>query len=511
MRGPVDEDEVAAAIHRPSLANRSSPLEKKNADKAAKAKAAERTDKTLPETDDDPYSATADGSDADEPVVIEAEPSLRTAEPVEPMADNREAADEDVPDPTKAANRAEPVEDTGANERAVTDNAKASPLDNRDITAEADPYAAFGVHAGGFLLKPSLEQGVSWTSNANGGGGAAFFSETTLRLSAESNWSRHSASLNAYGTWQQPLSGSAVAEPKAGVDAALRLDLDGPWAANAALKWALAREAADSAVAPPVGASRPLVNTLGGSLGLSKDEGKARLGATAVERNAYGDATLAGGGTLSQQERNQTLVSATLRAGYEVSPAFIPFAEVEFGRRMRDLTLDTAGYARSGTQVALRAGFAFDRDEKLDGEVAVGWLREDFDDSRLAAISGLSIEGAANWSPFRETTVTLKGSTTVEASATAGRSGSLLHAAELSAKRQLRADLSAEAGLSASLRDYSGSSDADAILAASAGFTWWMNRHLGLTGRARHEIVQSTISGNSSATTSVFLGLKLQR
>ena len=507
LRGAVEEEEISNSIHRPVLSSRDSALEKKKKQTKEPPVPAPRIAAEEVVSDDDPFVITDEQAVFDDALDSAPTPAGRRKQTATKVPDTKE----DIPDPAKAADRTEAVEDTSGNERAQSDNVRAAGIDNCDIAADADPYAPTGFRAGAFALRPSLEQGISWTSNASSGG-AAVFSETTLRLSAASDWSRHAATLNAYGTWLQTLSGSAVSEPKAGVDGALRLDLQGPWTAEASLAWTLAREEADSAVAPPVGASRPLVNTLAGELGVAKNEGKARLAAAiGLDRAVYGDATLSGGGALSQEERNRTIISGRLRGGYEVSPSFVPFAEVEVARRMHDQKFDTAGYERSGTQTALRAGFEFDREEKLDGELAVGWLRETFDDARLDAISGLSVEGQANWSPFRDTSVTLKGSTTVESSTSAGVSGSLLHAAEFSAKRQVRANLSIEAGLSASLRDYSGSANRDTILAASAGFTWWMNRYLGLTGRARHEQVNSTIAGNSSETTTVFLGLKVQR
>src|SRR5690606_1210044 len=65
---------------------------------------------------------------------------------------------------------------------------------------EDDPFAAPGIQLGTFLLRPSLEQGLTATSNADGsaGGESAVLSETTLRLNATSDWSRHSAEITGY-------------------------------------------------------------------------------------------------------------------------------------------------------------------------------------------------------------------------------------------------------------------------------------------------------------------------
>jgi hypothetical protein len=67
---------------------------------------------------------------------------------------------------------------------------------------EENPYQASGVRVGTFILRPSLETGIGWTSNADSssGGQPAWLSETTLRLNAESDWSLHRATLEAFGT-----------------------------------------------------------------------------------------------------------------------------------------------------------------------------------------------------------------------------------------------------------------------------------------------------------------------
>lgn len=514
LRGKVEEEEIGAALHRASLANRGTTLAPKKKQKAEEPAPASAIAEEGTEGEQEP-AADLESVFGDAPTdAAMSSGAMQTSPAVEEPDDRTRAVSrlDEATEEARAVSRMEAVEAQSGNERAQTENSRVDPLDNRDITADSNPYAAPGIALGAFVLKPTLEQGLNWTSSASNQSGPALFSETTLRLALESNWSRHSAALNAYGTWLQTIQGGAPSEPKAGVDGRLRLDLEGPWTADAALGWTLEREAADSAVPVPAGTSRPLVNQLNASVGAGKDEGKARGSVRlAVDRSSYGDATLGGGGILSQKERNQTLLTAKLRAGYEVSPALVPFVEGEFGRRIYDLRIDTAGYERSSTRMALRTGVELNRDEKLDGEIAVGWLRETFDDTRLAPISGLSVDATVNWSPVRETTIRLKGSTAVEGTTVAGKSGSLLYSGEIGATRQLRANLQVEGALQASLRDYSDGADRDTILAASAGFTWWLNRYLGVTGRVRHEMVDSTISGNSSKTTTAFIGIKLQR
>jgi hypothetical protein len=230
-----------------------------------------------------------------------------------------------------------------------------------------------------------------------------------------------------------------------------------------------------------------------------------------VERDTYGDARLSGGGFVSQHDRDSTLVSATLRAGYEISPAIVPFVEGEIGRRYYDLAADSAGYRRSADRLGLRAGVALDFGDKLNGELSAGYLREKADDPRLPAIAGPSINTALNWSPIRGTTVALNSSTIVEGTTTAGESGDLLYSANLSIERRMRADLTGTASIGGLYRDYFGSSGHDFGWNAELGMTWWLNRYFGITGRLRHEELTSNLPDRDYKTESVFLGVKVQR
>ncbi len=214
---------------------------------------------------------------------------------------------------------------------------------------------------------------------------------------------------------------------------------------------------------------------------------------------------------MSQEDRNYTLATLSLRAGYEVSPALTPFIEAEIGRRSYDLEQDTAGYRRSADRHAVKGGVEIDLGEKMNGEVSAGWLRESFDDDRLAPVSALLLDGALAWSPMRGTILRLTGATTVEGSTTAADSGSVLYATRLELRREVRHDLTLGALGGISFRDYVNSADTETTLAAELNATWWMNRFAGIDGRVRHERFDSTLPNRDYDESSVYLGLKLQR
>ncbi|EXL09560.1 hypothetical protein BG36_20690 [Aquamicrobium defluvii] len=379
---------------------------------------------------------------------------------------------------------------------------------------EDDPFAAPGMRLGTFLLRPSLEQGLTATSNADGSatGESAVLSETTLRLNATSDWSRHSADITGYTTWRKSLSGQHLDEVRGRIDGTLNLDLERDWRATARLGYEASPESASSPIAIAGTASQPLRHQFDGSAGIEKALGKLRLGLTGEAlRTVYEDAKLSTGGTLSQKHRGSTLYTARLRAGYEISPALTPFVEIEGGRRIYDERVDPSGYSRSSDRLGARAGTQFDLGEKFGGELAAGWLRESFDDDRLAALSAATIDGTVRWSPQRGTDLHLRGSTTFEGATAAGESGSVLYALRLTGERQIRANLTANALLGFDWREYSGSDDRDLIYTAEAGLTWWMNRYAGLTIRARHETLDGNRAGRDAKTNSIFVGITARR
>ncbi|TGP23748.1 MULTISPECIES: outer membrane beta-barrel protein [unclassified Mesorhizobium] len=415
-------------------------------------------------------------------------------------------------------------EDT-ANGRAVTidsvDRQKLDPgaertgsIEGQKIKPEDDPFAAPGIKVGTFVFRPTLEQGFTATSNADAssGGTSAVLSETALRFSATSDWRENSALINGYGIFRNTLSGQKINDAQGRIEGRLNVDLDNELRAIAKLGYEAVPESASSPDAIAGVTSQPLRQTVDGSLGVEKDVGKMRYTLTgAVTHDFYGDAELSDGTVLSQKDRDSTLYSATLRTGYQVSPAITPFAEVEAGRRVYDLRLDSNGFERSSTRLGARAGLEFDMRDKLSGEFSVGWLREAIDDDRLPANAGPYVNADLKWSPERGTIVGLTGRTTIEATTAANESGDVLYSGRLTGERQIRANLTANSALGLDWRDYTGSDGHDLILSAEAGLTWWLNRYAGLTTRVRTEKLTSNLPGRDYVANSVYLGLKVQR
>lgn len=443
-----------------------------------------------------------------------SQPQQSTAERLADARKKKTGADDDPGDGDVTGTVRSKTVDSEDVVKTKRDSERAEAIEGLEKDTEANPYAPVGIRAGSFVITPTAESGVTWTSNANSSasGSPATLSETTLRLNAISDYGGDKTTFDAFGNFRKTISGEEIKETRAGVDAALERDLGGDWRALASLGYEVGPESASSPVAVTGTLDQPIKHAFDGSLGVEKDVGKLRLRLTGnVEREIYGDAELSTGGSVSQADRDTTLGTVVLRTGYEISPALVPFVELEYGQRFYDEDLDSNGFDRASTRMGARGGVAFDFGEKLSGEVSAGWINEDLKDPRLASIAGPSLAGNVRWSPIRGTNVEFNAETTVEGATSANESGSLLHSGRVTLSHELRANLTAEATLRAALRDYTGQDGEDHIYSAEAGMTWWLNRYVGLTGKARTEREESTLPGRDYTTNSVFVGLKLQR
>jgi hypothetical protein len=486
---PAATDDTSADTPAPPKPRRRSSTAGQNAADQAKDKAADKSKKKKKPTaadTDTTASTTASTTDATDGADTDQETANRRALTID-------SADKQKLDP-------------GAERTDAIEGQKKKPED--------DPFAATGVKWGSFVIRPTIEQGLTATSNgdSSSAGKSALLSETALRFSAASDWRENSATIDGYGLFRETVSGYPVHNEQGRIEGQLNVDLDNELRAIAKLGYEAVPESASAPDAIAGVSKQPLRQTVDGSLAVEKHVGKMQYTLTgAVSHDFYGDAKLSNGTSLSQKDQDSTLYTATLRTGYEISPAITPFTEIEVGRRAYDQRIDNEGFERSSTRLGARAGLALDMGEKLSGEFSAGWLREAIDDKNLEAISGATVNADLKWSPERGTTIGLTGKTTVEPTTTANESGDILYSGRLTGERQIRANLTGNAALGLDWRDYIGIDGHDMTLSAEAGLTWWLNRYAGLTTRVRTEKLTSNLPGRDYTANSIFLGVKVQR
>ncbi|MEM9733182.1 MAG: outer membrane beta-barrel protein [Pseudomonadota bacterium] len=382
-----------------------------------------------------------------------------------------------------------------------------------------DPFSPLGLRAGRFTLFPELTQSVGNTTSRNGGSGQGAFSQTEGRLRLQSDFSRHALTGEIGGTVQKFLEGDEDTISLADGQIEYRHDLRQATVLRMGLGFNFIGDlGSDSVVADPTTANTLNLAQNGAQTaitGFAEVNHNAGVHAVllrgAFERVALGNATLANGGKFDQSDQNYWLTSLTGRFTYNNAAVISPFLEGTIGQRVFDERVDRNGLQRNATILALRTGLTFDRGEKFNGEIAVGYGREDLQDQNLTAIEGLTLDGALNWSPLRETLVTATASARFDTSSDAADSGVLTHTFGLGVTRTLRPNWTLNGQITASWRDFQGSGRAEQIIQLEAGSEWQMNRNAALFATLGHEMVESNDSLSDDASTTVRIGVRLRR
>lgn len=403
--------------------------------------------------------------------------------------DSQQPMDATVPDPDAEAETDEAL-DAAALKELRRQNPREESLDNLKPKLPPEGDLTPGITVGSFIFRPTLSEtvGVERTRTGKDELNRTYL-QTGFKGSLTSDWSLHQLKIDTEGTWQKTVSGTPEDDPEGKIEAALRLDLSEATKANLKAGYSMQREDISAANAIANATNQAMVSTYTASADITRDLGLIR-GTVGLDfsRETYGDAQLANGSFISQEDRNANTATLRGRIGYELSAALIPFVEGSYGRTIYDEHRDTLGYIRDAQLYAIKSGIQADFGEKLRGEISTGYAIADFDDSRLKSLSAITFDGNATWSPRRGTDVELGLKTEIEPSTTAGASGDVAYTANAALTQAIIDTLKGRLSASSTLRDYSQADVANqTVVTLGTGLTWGVSRSIDLTADVQWE------------------------
>ncbi|WP_425961477.1 polysaccharide biosynthesis protein UppP [Rhizobium nepotum] len=425
----------------------------------------------VPSTDATPSGNPATDSEASTASVAPAPQLWRPSNnPGDPISEQLEDAGQPYAD---AENPYEPTVDGGENPRIAT-----------------EPGQTPGIRLGTFLLRPSISQTINTEKQTNTGGPSRRnYLTTGIRGTLTSDWSRHALTVTGDGAWERNFGSKNGEEPRARIEADLRLDLGEETRANLKAGYEFSREGTTDPNALSGASVQGGEHRFTTGASIERDFGKLRgLAALDLSRTVYTDAKGLNGQPISLSDRDQKDANLRGRIGYELSPALIPFLELNAGTTKYDRRLDNSGYARSSNSYGAKIGTEVDLGEKTRGEAAIGYLRKQYDDDRLAAIGALTLDGELNWSPQRGTNVNLGLRTMIEDFAGGPQGGWISYRLDAGLTHELRSDLVARLTGQIVHRTFPSSDTENAVeYTAGAGLTWGLNRYLDLTADVSYQ------------------------
>ena len=393
------------------------------------------------------------------------------------------------------------------------------------LRIDDDPFGPVGDYAGGFLIKSAVELRGGYDTNPGRTSvprGSPLY-VVAPEFVAFSDWERHAivadlrGSFTGYTNSFPPVNGVGSSAPTnidrpdfiGHVDGRLDVTRDTRLLGQARL-----RVATDNPGSPNVqaGLSRyPVYATFGSTIGVDQSFNRLQLSAgAAVDRTIYQYSQLTDGTSTSNDDRNYNQYGGLGRVSYDLMPGLKPFGEIEGNVRSHDLLVDRNGYQRNSSGGNFRAGTSFELSRLLTGELAIGWAARTYEDPRLQSLQGLLTSASLVWTATPLTTAKFFATTSIDETTVPGVSGVLTHTYTAEVDHDFRRWLTAIGKFTWGTQQYQGDDRFDRFYSLSGDLIYKLNRSIWLKGTLRRDWLNSNIPGNSTASTVVMLGVRVQ-
>jgi len=391
------------------------------------------------------------------------------------------------------------------------------PIDHNKIkprrTLSTEPYAPVGIKLGSFVIRPSIEVGVTATDNAAGSADkiGAVGSILAPALTVASETDRYRFEANGQGEIIS-YDRDEFDERTANARAKLRYDLSRDTSLEGEAGYARFLEGFNDPDTPAAAAERPAVDELDTTVGVEQRYGRlsARLSGF-VDRSLHEDVLLEDRSLASREELDNTDFGGRARVGYAPSSTLRPFTEAAVGRRAFDQARDDSGFARSSVWGELRGGVVIDRGAKLSGEASLGYRREDLEDERLQDLNILLANAAVLWSPRRLTDVRLDLSTETNPTTTPGVSASVIYAGTLTLLHSFTPRVNGDIGVGLSHEHEVGGDFRDLTFTGFVDASYAFNRVASIMGRYEYQRTNRNEPGGDYDSHEVSVRLRFQR
>lgn len=356
---------------------------------------------------------------------------------------------------------------------------------NTSVQQRSRPdYEAPGIRAGGFLVYPRLELQVERNDN--------IYAVETLEqddtiyrvrpgISIESDWNSHflaayaRGSLNRYADFDTEDTDEYSLGGDGRLDVARFSNIGYGVDFTSSFEPRTAPDSPDNAVEPTG------LDTGQAYISGSRSAGYVKLSGRADWRSFdYDDNRTGAGGLIEQDTRDREVISLSGRVDFAISPDTAFFFQATGNERSYDIASTAALPNRDSSGAEYLVGASFELGALVRGEIAAGYIEQDFDEAAYADSDGYSARAQLEWFPSELTTVTAYGGRSVEDSATPGVGGLLSSSLGVGIDHELLRNLILNAKLTWGRDEYEGIDREDTRLGASLGGTYLINRNLGI-------------------------------
>jgi hypothetical protein len=351
-------------------------------------------------------------------------------------------------------------------------------------------YEAMGLPLGGFTVYPKLDIIGEYNDNVFATASGAV-DDVILRLRPEvavsTDWSRSSLTAYIRSTISQYAEYDSENTTDYDLGAAGRLDVSRAMNIVGGASFGHQSEPRTTASSGSQSEKPIEYDVTSGYVAATRTSGRVKLSGRAdIRAYDYEDGYTSAGVVVDQDDRDRTNTSFTGRADVALSPATALFIQGTANERDYDVasTLTTAARDSSGYEIL--AGANFELGAVARGEIAAGYIEQNFDESVYKDLSGLGARVSLEWFPTQLTTVTLTGARTIEDSAIIGSGGYVSTNLAVQVDHEFQRNVILSGQVTYGNDDYDGIDRTDKRFGAQASATYLINRHLGASVAVSH-------------------------
>jgi hypothetical protein len=379
---------------------------------------------------------------------------------------------------------------------------------------DVDPYAPIGLRSGPLTLFPSASTAIGYDSNPLRRAKAvkgALFNRTAigLRLDGDYGDTRLKGTIDA--SYDAYVNVSGANKPTIAANLSYEADIGETTTVESALKLGLNTTFSTDTTVPGAASRAKYDFNAGASLGVTERFGRTslRLRGT-VDRESASSAIRVAGTADPNTNGNATQLGLELRLGHEVSPGFQPFVEISGDKRLFDRALDATATRRGSQAVAAKAGFAYDIDDTIKGELSAGYGLRLFDDQRLKQLGGFVLAARLDFAATPLTTLTLGAESKIDDTTLTTTTGALARTVSIGIAHQLLRNLELKASLALE-QNHPDSGGDDWTVRTGLGAEYRLFPELVLTGNYAYERKWAAKAVDSYDAHVLLFGVKVQR
>lgn len=383
----------------------------------------------------------------------------------------------------------------------------------------ADQDKKPGYYTNDFRIRPSVSISGTFDDNifaTDTQTESDFITIISPRLNIDSTWDKHSlsfklgADLGRYGEFDA----ENYDDYWLGIDG--KYDISSTTAIFGGIGYGSEHESRDSPDAALDGLSPTTYESRNAHAGIKTrfDKTTYRIGLTYEELD-FDDVYTSSGGSVINDDRDRELIGLGIRATHQYSNTLDLYAQALYDGRDYDQASDLDGYIKDSDGYRLAAGFKKNHGNGNKSELYIGYISQDYDDSRFDSVNEIDLGGHLTFHPNSQTRLTANLLRTLNETTVTG-SSSYLHTA-LSGKLDYKISqrLIPHLKLGFAQSEFQNSGRKDDIFSGEAALKYYLARNASITAGYRYVERDSndldlTTGSNDYTDNSVFLTFTTQ-